>query len=98
MIDKMRRLELCMRECAATFGWSLSGNCLACSKGALSFLLLPLVPSMTVASPCQVPMTFSSMVVAPHAPKIRHNKVAQIRDTVFFICIPPNVVIGIVCG
>lgn len=30
-----------MRECAATFGWSLSGNCLACSKGYLSFLLLP---------------------------------------------------------
>ena len=41
MFDKMRRLELCMRECAATFGWSLSGNCLACNKGSLSFLLLP---------------------------------------------------------
>ena len=41
MIDKMRRLELCMRECAATFSWSLSGNCLACNKGTLSFLLLP---------------------------------------------------------
>ena len=41
MFDKLRRLELCMRECAATFGWSLSGNCLACFKGNLAFLLMP---------------------------------------------------------
>ncbi len=37
----MRILELCLRECAATFGWNLSGNYLSCNKGYLSFLLLP---------------------------------------------------------
>ena len=41
MLDKLRRLELCMRECAATFGWNLSGNCLACNRGGLLFLLKP---------------------------------------------------------
>lgn len=41
MFDKLRRLELCIRECAATFGWSLSGNCLACFRGNLAFLLQP---------------------------------------------------------
>ncbi|MBQ5973318.1 MAG: hypothetical protein IJL69_03890 [Oscillospiraceae bacterium] len=41
MADRMRLLELCLRECAATFGWNLTGNFLACSKGYLSFILLP---------------------------------------------------------
>ncbi|MGN1450577.1 MAG: hypothetical protein ACI4XQ_00620 [Eubacteriales bacterium] len=41
MADRMRLLELCLRECAATFGWNLNGNYLSCSKGYLSFLLLP---------------------------------------------------------
>lgn len=41
LADRMRLLELCLKESAATFGWYLSGNYLACNKGYLSFLLLP---------------------------------------------------------
>lgn len=37
----MRLLELCLRECAASYGWTLSGNYLMSSKGYLSFILMP---------------------------------------------------------
>ena len=43
MADKMRLLNLCLKESASTFGWYLSGNYLSCNKGYLSFLLLPTI-------------------------------------------------------
>ncbi len=43
MTDRMRVLELCMKECAAAFDWSISGNYLVCSRGSLSFTLLPVL-------------------------------------------------------
>ena len=40
MADRMRLLELCMKESAAAFGWGFSGTHMTFSKGNLSFLLL----------------------------------------------------------
>ena len=48
MADRMRLLELCLRECAATFGWNLSGNYLSCNKGYLSFLLFPTLSDKSI--------------------------------------------------
>jgi len=39
MADKMRILELCLRESATAYQWGGKGNYLSCSKGELSFML-----------------------------------------------------------
>ena len=40
MADKMRILELCLRESATAYQWGGKNNCLSCSKGVLSFILM----------------------------------------------------------
>lgn len=39
LTDKMRILELCLKESAFAYGWLGKGNCMSCTKGYLSFML-----------------------------------------------------------
>ncbi|MBR6739953.1 MAG: hypothetical protein IKM04_02670 [Clostridia bacterium] len=39
MTDRMRILELCLKESAFAFDWLAKGNCMSCTRGYLSFML-----------------------------------------------------------